>query len=70
MKVYVVYYTTATKEIEIPDKFAPLAKHEDYDLFNELDKYAGSPEFYKACEGIDGDICAIETEDGKVLTEW
>ena len=71
MKAYVVYVTIAHKAIEIPDKFAALAKP-DYsnELMGELDDYTNTPEFYQACGPLDGDICAIENEDGERLIEW
>ena len=71
MKAYVAYVTIAHKEIEIPDKFAELAKP-DYsnELLNELDEYTNTPEFYQTCGPLDGDICAIENEDGERLIEW
>ena len=70
MTVYLVYTVTETKAIEIPNKFTPLANNYDNDLFNELDEYTASTEFYKACGDIDGDLCALETEDGDLLMEW
>ena len=71
MKVYLVYTVTESKAIDIPDKFAPLAEDYDNDLFNELDEYTASAEFYKQfCGDIDGEICALETEEGDLIMEW
>ena len=76
MKVYLVYTVTESKAIDIPDKFAPLAAPHDWpddwpdDLFNELDDYTNTEAFYSQCRDIDGDICAIENEDGNILVEW
>ena len=72
MKAYLVYTTTNCKEVEIPDKFAPLAENNllPDELWNELDEYSCTAEFCKLCEGIDGDLCALETKDGNILLEW
>ena len=72
MKAYIVYTTTGEKEVEIPDKFAPLAKFGGWpdDLWNELDDYTSSEEFSKLCDDIDGDVYALETEEGNRLIQW
>lgn len=75
MKAYVVYETVATKEIEIPDKFAPLVEkggcwsEEIEALWGDLDEYADSKDFLKQCD-FEGNILAMEGEDGEVLLEW
>lgn len=75
MKAYVLYETVATKEIEIPDKFAPLVEkggcwsEEVEALWRDLDEYADSKEFLNQCD-FDGEICALEDENGNSLLEW
>lgn len=77
MKAYVVYETVATKEIEIPDKFAPLVEkggewsEEIEALWGEFDQYTGSdPHFWKQCNDLPGDVLAVEDENGNTMVEW
>ena len=76
MKAYITYETIAYKEIEIPDKFAELVtpggewNEEVENLWDELDDYTHSKEFRDLCRSLDGEICALEDENGFTLTEW
>ena len=77
MKAYVVYETVARKEIEIPDKFAPLAgsgsdwSEEIETLWHDFDSYTGSnPHFWKQCNDLPGDVVAVEDETGTTRVEW
>lgn len=75
MKAYVLYETIAYKEIEIPDKFTKLVEkdgcwsEEVEALWQDLDDYTNSKEFFNQCD-FDGEICALEDEDGTTLLEW
>ena len=77
MKAYVVYEIVTKKEIEIPDKFAPLVgadwsgiwSEEAGGLWRDLDDYADSKDFLNQCD-FDGTIRALEAENGEVLLEW
>ena len=68
MKVKLISYEPVTKEIEIPDRFKPIAESEDgfiEEMWDDFCEYLdNNPEINAVSSG------AIETMDGLLIGEW
>ena len=68
MKVILNYYAPISREVEIPDRFAPFgdpAANYDDKLWDDLIEYIeNNPEFANIDEG------SLETETGRFIAEW
>lgn len=71
MKATIVYLAPISKEIEIPDKYRPIAESDeslpDYDILCE-DFCTYTDQFI--IPEVDGEICGIYDEKGNCMAEW